>query len=466
MTNSNGTVSQQSLDSLRNGFRGPVLGPDSDGWGEAATIWNGVYAHQPAAIARCLGAADVMAAIRFAREEGLPLAVRSGGHDFAGHSLPDGGLMIDLSLMKAIQVDLAGRRTRAQPGVKWGELDHETQAFGLATTGGTVSTVGVAGYTLGGGTGHLARSRGLAVDNVTGFDVVTADGELRRANEAEYPDLFWALRGGGGNFGVVTSFEYRLHRVGPGVTAGQVVHPIEAAGDALRFYREFMESAPEELACYPFILRAPPVAPFPGEVQGRPVLILVAVHVGDEEEAREAVRPIETFGTPVLGGFQAMPYVAAQSMFDEGMPKGNRRASRAQLFDEISDDAIDTLVHFGAGLEGPFTSAYFEPYGGAIARVPEGATAYPHRDRAFGFHVVADWTDPDDDPRMRDWVSDFHEAMSVHTRGGVYVNLLSHEEGGRVPEAYGPNLERLARIKASYDPHNVFRCNQNIRPER
>ncbi|MEX2473134.1 MAG: BBE domain-containing protein [Gemmatimonadota bacterium] len=225
-----------------------------------------------------------------------------------------------------------------------------------------------------------------------------------------------------------------------------------------------MASAPEELACYPFILRAPPVAPFPAEVQGRPVLILVAVHVGGEEEAREAVRPIETFGTPLLGGFQRMPYVAAQSMFDEGMPEGNRRASRAQLFDEISDDAIDTLAHFGAALEGPFTLAYFEPYGGAIARVPKDATAYPHRDRAFCFHVVADWTDPGDDQRMRAWVSDFHHAMSAHTRGGVYVNLLSHEETSRVPEAYGPNLERLARIKTKYDPHNLFRCNQNIRP--
>jgi FAD/FMN-containing dehydrogenase len=464
MTISHHAASQESLDSLRKRLRGPLLDPDSEGWETAATIWNGIYAHQPVAIARCLGAADVSTTLRFAREAGLPLAVRSGGHDFAGHSLPEGGLMIDLSLMKSIQVDQAGRRARVQPGVLWGELDHETQAFGLATTGGTVSTVGIAGYTLGGGTGHLARSRGLAVDNVMGFDVVTAEGELRRANEAENPDLFWALRGGGGNFGVVTSFEYRLDRLGPGVTAGQVVHPIEAAGDALQFYREFMASAPEELACYPFILRAPPVAPFPPEVQGRPVLILVAVHVGGGAEGREAVRPLESFGKPLFGGFQETPYVVAQSMFDAGMPKGNRRASRGQLFDEISDACIDTLVRFGADLQGPFTSAYFEPYGGAIARVPEDATAYPHRSRAFGFHVVADWANPDDDASMRAWVSDFHQAMAAHTRAGVYVNLLSHEEADRVPEAYGPNFDRLARIKARYDPDNVFRLNQNIRP--
>lgn len=466
MTISHRTASLKSLEDLRKRLRGPLLGPESDGWADATTIWNGVYVRQPAAVARCLGAADVVAATRFAREEGLPLAVRSGGHDFAGHSLPDGGLMVDLSLMRAIRVDPAGRRVRVQPGVRWGDLDLETQAFGLATTGGTVSMVGVAGYTLGGGTGHLARSRGLAVDNVTGFDVVTADGELRRANEAEHPELFWALRGVGGNFGIVTSFEYRLDRLGPGVTAGQVVHPIEAAGDALRFYREFTASAPEELACYPFILRAPPVAPFPDEIQGRPVLALVAVHVGSEEEAREAVRPIEGFGRPLLGGFQEMPYVEAQSMFDEAMPKGNRRASRGQLFDEISDDAIDTLVRFGTDLRGPFTSAYFEPYGGAIARVPEDATAYPHRSRAFGFHVVADWTDPDADSAMRDWATAFHQAMSSHTRGGVYVNLLSHEEADRVPEAYGQNLDRLTRIKARYDPHNMFRCNQNIQPAK
>jgi FAD/FMN-containing dehydrogenase len=457
-------LTDERLTELRGRLRGSLLDAESDGWTRAATIWNGVYSHRPAAIARCVGSADVAAAIRFAREEGIPLAVRSGGHDFAGHSLSDGGLMVDLSPMKAIQVDPAGRRARVQPGVKWSELDHETQALGLATTGGTVSDVGVAGYTLGGGTGHLARSRGLAVDNVTGFDVVTADGELRRANEAEHPDLFWALRGGGGNFGIVTSFEYRLDRVGPDVLAGQVVHPIEAAGDALRFYRDFTASAPEELACYAFILRAPPVEPFPAEVQGRPVLSLVAVHVGNADAAREAVRPLEAFGSPLLGGFERMPYVVAQSMFDEAMPAGHRRASRAQLFDEISDGAIDTFVHFAAGLEGPFTSAYFEPYGGAIARVPSDATAYPHRDRAFGLHIVADWVDAEDDRRMRAWASEFHDAMAAHTRPGVYVNLLSHEEAARVPEAYGPNLERLARVKAKYDPHNMFRCNQNISP--
>jgi FAD/FMN-containing dehydrogenase len=454
------------LDGLRDQIRGPLLLPGSDGWDVASTIWNSIYERQPAAIVRCRGSADVASAIRFAREREIPLAVRSGGHDFAGHSLPDGGLMIDLSLMTGIQVDPAGRRARVQPGVRWGELDHETQAFGLATTGGTVSTVGVAGYTLGGGTGHLARSRGLAVDNVTGFDVVTADGELRRANEAEHPDLFWALRGGGGNFGIVTSFEYRLDRVGPQVTAGQVVHPIEASPDVLRFYREFIAEAPEELVCYAFVLRAPPSDPFPAEVHLRPVLILVAVHVGGEEAAREALRPLEVFGKPLFGGFQTMPYVAAQSMFDAGMPKGHRRASRAQLFDEITDEAIDTLFRFGADLQGPFTSAYFEPYGGAVARVPGNATAYPHRDRAFGFHVVADWIDPAEDDRMRGWVSGFHAAMAAHTREGVYVNLLSHEEMSRVPEAYGGNFERLVRIKGRYDPDNVFRSNQNIEPQR
>lgn len=458
------SLSEADLKELRSRLRGPVLEPGSDGWDEARRIWNAAYERAPDAIARCRGAADVMAAVRFVGENRVPFAVRSGGHDFAGHSLPDRGVMIDLSLMKGIRVDPAGGRARAEPGVVWAELDHEAQAFGLATTGGTVSTVGVAGYTLGGGTGYLARSRGLAVDNLTGADVITADGELRRANDAENTDLFWALRGGGGNFGIVTSFEYRLHRVGPEVMAGQVIHPFEAARDALAFYRELTAEAPEELSCYPFLLKAPPIDAIPEEHHGRPVLILVVAHVGPLEEAREAVAPIEAFGQPLLNALQPMPYTAAQTMFDAAMPKGNRRCSRAQYFGEISDGAIDTLLHYGADLQGPFTAAYFEPLGGAINRVAPDATAFPHRSPAYSFHLVSDWTDPAEDGGIREWTGEFHRAMARHAEGGVYVNLLSDDEGDRIREAYGPNYERLARIKAKYDPGNLFRRNQNIEP--
>ncbi len=464
MTHAGFALSPTALDPLRNQMRGPLLEPGAPSWDRTRTIWNAAYEREPVAIARCLGAADVRAAVRFVAEGGHRFAVRSGGHDFAGNSLPDGGLMIDLSLMKGIRVDPLGRRARVEPGVVWGEFDHEAQAFGLATTGGTVSSVGVAGYSLGGGTGHLARSRGLSVDNVMSLDVVTAEGDLVRANEAEHPELFWALRGGGGNFGIVTSLEYRMHRVGPDILAGQVVHPFEGAREGLAFYQELMAGAPDELACYPFLMKAPPVEPFPEAHHGRTILIFVVAWVGDLDRGREVVEPILDFGTPLFGGVDPMPYAAAQTMFDAGMPKGTRRHSKAQFFGEIDAATIDTLLGWSEALEGEATAAYFEPQGGAINRVDPQATAYPHRDKAYSFHLVADWTDPTRDEAMREWAREFHNAMARHAMGGVYMNLMSHDEADRISDAYGANLARLARIKAKWDPGNLFCRNHNIEP--
>ncbi|CAN5726569.1 FAD-binding oxidoreductase [soil metagenome] len=452
------------LADLQAHVRGPLVRPADPEYNAARSGWNARFDRHPGAILRCRGTADVMAAVNFAREHRLPLAVRGGGHDFAGHSVLDGGLMIDLSPMKGIHVDPTGRTARVQPGVTWGELDHEAQAFGLATTGGTVSTVGVAGYTLGGGTGYLARRHGLAVDNLMGADLVTADGNLIRADETTNADLFWALRGGGGNFGVVTSFEYRLHPVGPEIMAGQIVHPLDAAKDALALYRSFMAEAPDEVTAYPFFLRLPPIEAIPPQLHGKPGLILVMAHTGSVAEGGNALQPLTDFGDPILSAVQPMPYAAAQQMFDAGMPKGNRRYSRAQYFREIPDGAIDTLVEWAGRLQGPFTTAYFEPMGGAINRIESGATAFPHRSTSYSFHLVADWTDPAHDEEIMEWADGFHAAMAEHTAGGVYVNLLSENEGERIREAYGENYRKLARIKAAWDPHNLFRRNQNIEP--
>jgi FAD/FMN-containing dehydrogenase len=444
--------------------RGPVLIPDTSGFDEARRCWNARFDRSPGAILRCRGNADVMEAVRFVREHGLFLAVRGGGHDFAGHSTTDGGLLVDLSLMQGIRIDPAARRAWLQPGVLVGAFDHESQAFGLASTGGTVSGVGVAGYTLGGGTGYLARRHGLAVDTFTGADVVTASGELVRADPSNHPDLFWALRGGGGNFGIVTSFERTLHPVGPEIMAGQVIFPFDQAREGLHFYREFMAGASDDLTVYPFFLRLPPLDVIPSGHHGEPGFLLVAAHVGSLEAAREEMAPLLEFGDPFFRAVDVMSYLGAQQMFDAGMPAGQRRYSKAQYFDELSDGAIDTLLEWTGAMEGPFSAAYFEPMGGAINRVPAHATAFPHRDHAYSFHLVADWTDPAEDDPMREWAGAFHDAMAEHAAGGVYVNLLSEDEGHRHPEAWMANHGRLGEIKARYDPDNLFRGNQNIEP--
>lgn len=455
--------STRALDALDAATLGVLLTPGSLGFDKVRNGWNARFDRAPDAILRCRGTADVIEAVRFARTHEVPLAVRGGGHDFAGHSTVEGGLLVDLSPMQGVRVDPASRRAWVEPGVLTGTFDHEAQAFGLASTGGTVSEVGVAGYTLGGGTGYLARRHGLAVDNFTGADVVLASGELVRADRSNHPELIWALRGGGGNFGIVTSFERTLHPVGPEVMAGQVIHPFDAAREGLQFYREFMASASDDLTLYPFFLKLPPIEPIPSEQHGRPGFLLVAAHIGSLEAAREELAPVLEFGNPMLSAVDVLPYLAAQRMFDAGMPPGRRRYSKAQYFDEISDSAIDTLLQWTGSLQGPFSSAYFEPMGGAINRVPSHETAFPHRGHAFSFHLVADWTDPTEDEQMCAWARDFHDAMEAHAAGGVYMNLMSEDETARHPEAWQANHEKLRQVKARYDPDNLFRGNQNLR---
>ncbi len=444
--------------------RGTLLTPGSRGFEAARKGWNSRFDRSPDGILRCLGTADVVEAVRFARAQEMPLAVRGGGHDFAGHSAPDRGLLVDLSPMNGVRVEPGSKRAWVEPGVLTGTFDHEAQLFGLASTGGTVSEVGVAGYTLGGGTGYLARRHGLAVDNFTGADVVLASGEVVRADASNHPELFWALRGGGGNFGIVTSFERTLHPVGPEIMAGQVIHSFEAARQGLQFYREFMASASDDLTLYPFLLPLPPVDPIPVKHHGKPGFLLVAAHVGSLDAAREELAPVLDFGDPLVSAIDMMPYLDAQRMFDAGMPAGRRRYSQAQYVDELSDGAIDTLLEWTEALQGPFSAAYFEPMGGAINRVPPEETAFPHRGHAYSFHLVADWTDPAEDERMRAWAREFHHAMAGHGAGGVYMNLMSEDETARHPEAWRTNLRKLRQVKARYDPDNLFRGNQNIEP--
>lgn len=458
------TVDDTTLQQLRDSMRGPVLAPGDDGYDAARTVWNARLASRPAAVAQCTGPADVMAVVDVARDHDLPLSVKGGGHSYAGQSAAEGALMVDLSSMTGIRVDPDVKTAWVQAGATWGDFDHEAQALGLATTGVTVSTVGVAGSTLGGGTGYLARKHGLCLDNLIAADVVTADGDLVHASESENPDLFWGLRGGGSNFGVVTSFKFQLHEVGSEVLAGQIVHPMADAAEGLRFYRDFMADAPDVLQGYAFFIHVPPIPAFPEHYHGKTALDFVVAYAGDRSTGEEVLQPLRAFGDPILDGVRPQPYTALQQTFDEGVPKGQRWYSRAHYLDALPDEALDTVVEHVDPLPGPFSMVYFEPMGGAIGRVDPTATAFPHREAAYGFHILTGWADADQDDEIMDWTRDFHAAMAPYANGGVYVNLLGSDEEERVPSAYGLNYERLARLKRTYDPDNLFRKNHNVEP--
>ena len=457
-------IEQGTIAALRAQLQGGVLLPGDDHYDGARAVWNGRLARRPALVVRCASAHDIAAAVRFGAAQGLSIAVKGGGHDYAGHSSCDGGLLIDLSLMRSVDVDPQAMQVRVGPGATWAEVDAATQALGLATPGGTVSGVGVGGFTLGGGVGHLSRRFGLACDNLLAAEVVTADGRIVQASAQEHPDLYWALRGGGGNFGVVTAFELRLHPVGPQVLAGQLIYRWQDAADVLRHYRDFMATAPDALQCWAFMLRLPPLDVFAEALHGQPVLDLLVVHSGELDDAAEALRPLRAFGTPLLDAVAPQDYTALQQAFDAGMPAGQRWYSRAHYLSALDDQAIDTLLAHAVQLPGAFSTVYLGAEGGAIGRVEPDATAFPHRDAAFSLHVFPGWSDPADDARVMGWAREVHAAMAPHASGGVYVNMLAEDEAARVPAAYGANLARLARIKRQWDPNNLFRGNRNIQP--
>jgi len=455
-----------AIERLAGSLEGELIAPRYAAYDEARRIWNGAIDRRPACIARCTGVADVVAAVRFAREHDLLVAVRSGGHGVAGHAVCDGGLVVDLSPMKGIRVDPAARSARAQAGVLWGELDRETQLFGLATVGGIVTHTGIAGLTLGGGIGWLMRKHGATVDNLLSADVVTAQGEIVTASENENPDLFWAIRGGGGNFGIVTSLEYRLHRVGPTVLAGPVFHPLEDAPAVLRFYREFVAAAPDELTTI-FDLSVPPPFPsLPEEVHGKPVVMVGACYAGPPDEGAEVVRPLKQFGRPIADLLEPKPYTALQAMFDPLVPHGWHRYWKSVELPPLTDDAIDTLVEHSLALTSPKSYCIVFQLGGALARVGQDETAFSQRDATHNVNINAVWTE--DDPhtdRHIAWARAFFDAMQPHAGRRVYLNFLGDEGEDRVRQAYGTEqYERLVEIKRKYDPTNLFRLNQNIEP--
>ena len=458
------TIEDTTLDAFDDQLHGDVLRRGMEGYDEARSVWNAMIDKYPAAIARCTGAADVIAAVKFARDLDLQLAVHGGGHNVAGKAVCDDGLMIDLSPMNHVRVDPDAKVARAGGGATWGDFDHETQSFGLATTGGIVSTTGVAGVTLGGGLGWLARKYGLTHDNLRSMDVVTAEGELVTASEAENSELFWGMRGGLGNFGIATSLEFDLHEVGPEVLAGRIIHPYEAAPEFLRLYRDFMRGAPDELQAYAAFVQGNPAMGMPEQLHGKTLVGVVVLYSGDVDEGREVIQPLRDFGEPIADMVGPTPYVEHQQSSDELYQERHRNYWKSHFFDELTDEAIDTIVEHADPLPTPFTTVFFEWMGGAIARADSDATAFPHRDATVSFTVAPKWTDPSDDEGMIEWAREFFEATASYTSDDVYVNYLSEDEQNRAKAAYGDHYERLRALKNEWDPKNLFSVNQNITP--
>jgi FAD/FMN-containing dehydrogenase len=448
-------VSESAVERLRAAVRGVILRPGDEGYDTTRRVWNAMIDRHPALIARCAGAADAIASVRFAREQGLLISVRGGGHNVSGSAVCDGGLMIDLSPMKGIRVDPNEMTARAEPGVLWGEFDPAAQAFGLATVGGVVASTGIAGLTLGGGQGFLTGKYGLSCDNLLAADVVTADGDLLRASATENADLFWGLRGGGGNFGLVTGFEYRLHPVDR-VLGGMVIHPMQRAKEVLRFYREFFASQPDELTTYAALLTGP---------DGTPIVALVACYAGDFERGERTLAPLRRFGPPLADTIEPLPYATFQGLLGGGFPYGRQNYWKSSLAREITDGAIETIVEYAARVPSPHTAVVLADTHGAYTRVPPGDTAYSHRDAPHDFVILSSWEDPADSERNLRWTREFFRAMQPHVPRAVYVNDLGADEGAeRVREAYGANYARLVALKRTYDPTNFFRMNQNISP--
>jgi FAD/FMN-containing dehydrogenase len=443
-------------------FRGRLVGPDDDGYEELRHVWNGTVDRRPACIVQCSGVADVVAAVGFARERELPVAVRGGGHSIPGHSTCDDGIVIDLSPMQGVWVDPERKTARAQGGVTWGLFDREAGAHGLGVTGGQITHTGIAGLTLGGGIGWLMRKHGLTCDNLVSADVVTADGQLLRAGEDENPDLFWALRGGGGNFGVVTSFEYRLHPVGI-IFGGLVAYPDERSVEILQLYRDVTASAPDELTLYAVFTTLPPLPFIPAELHGRSVLAIGACYAGPIEDGERVLQPIRDAG-PLVDLLHPMPYTVLQGMLDPAAPPGDNYYVRGEYVADLSDETIEHLAEFGSARPGPITELHVGSMGGAISRVPEADTAFGHRDAGHTLIVIAHWQDPAQADEHVAWGRALTDAIRPASMG-AYVNFLDDEGEERIRFAYGEeHFDRLAEVKGRYDPANLFRLNQNVAP--
>jgi FAD/FMN-containing dehydrogenase len=444
------------LDQLGQRLKGRLVGPEDADYDEARTVWNGMIDKRPAVIAECADASDVAVAVNFARENNLVVAVRGGGHNVAGHATCDDGIVIDLTPMKNVTVDIGRRTAVAEGGVTWGDYDKETQRHGLASPGGAISTTGIAGLTLGGGFGWLSRSYGLACDNLISAEIVTANGEVLTASAEENPDLFWAIRGGGGNFGVVTRFEYRLQEVGE-LYAGLILYPRDRAGEFMRVYSEWTAKAPDEVASMAAFLHSP---------DGDPVVGAIVVYHGPKDEGERVIAPVRSLGEPALDDITPKPYTSVQQVLDDGFPRGLRNYWKSTYLAELGEQCLDILVDHANRAPTTWCVVGLEHMmGGAVARVGEDDTAFANRDAIYSLLILGRTDDPAGDGAVREWVRGLWKAVEPYSTGGVYVNYMGQDEAERIGEAYGTDhYARLAKIKNQYDPANLFRLNQNIAP--
>jgi FAD/FMN-containing dehydrogenase len=465
-TRNGGEVSLEdsALKELDEAVSGDVITPSHADYDDVRTIWNAMIDRRPGLLIRCINAQDVVYSVKFAAENNLLVAVRGAGHNIAGSAMCEGGLVIDLSQMKSVQVDPEAQTAKVEPGVTLGDLDAATQIHGLAIPVGINSTTGIAGLTLGGGFGWLSRKHGLTIDNLLSADVVTADGKLVTASENQHQDLFWGIRGGGGNLGVVTSFEFQLHPVGPDVFSGLIVFPQEEAPSLLRQYREFTAHSPDELTSWVVLRKAPPLPFLPQDVHGTDIMAIAVLYCGDLMQGEKAVEPIRGFGNAHGDALMPHKFTDFQAAFDPLLTPGARNYWKSHNFAELSDEALNMITRYAGALPSDQSEIFIAQMGGATNRVAQDATAYQHRDAQFVMNVHTRWDDPGDDTRCIAWAREFFEATAPHASGGVYVNFMTEDETDRVRAAYGVNYDRMVTLKKRYDPSNLFSLNQNIRP--
>ena len=458
------SLNEEAVATLETNLRGRIVRPSDSDYDDVRAIWNAMIDRKPGLIVQCAGAADVVRCVNFAREHDLLVAVRGAGHNIAGKAVADGAMLIDLSTMRSVHVDPVKRTARAEPGVTLGDLDNETQGFGLAVPVGINSTTGVGGLTLGGGFGWLTRKHGLTVDNLISADVVTAEGKLLRASAEENAGLFWGIRGGGGNFGIVTSFEFRAHPVGPEILSGLIVHPASDASGVLRHYRQFVATAPDDLACWVVLRKAPPLPFLSEEVHGTDVVVIALMYAGDMKEGEKLLKPLRSYGKPHADVVSPHQFVDWQRAFDPLLTPGARNYWKSHNFPQLTDENLDTVLKFAADLPSGQSEIFIAHLGGAANRIASDAMAYGHRDAEFVMNVHTRWDTAKEDKHCVSWARKFFDATLPFATGGVYVNFMSEDETDRTGSAYGDNFKRMTELKKKYDPTNMFRLNQNIQP--
>lgn len=458
------TQLNDTIDKLKQNLEGDVILPEDPRYDETRKIWNAMIDRNPAVIVQCTGANDVSHSIWYARQNGLEISIRGAGHNIAGNAVCDNGVMIDLSKMKAVRVDAEKKRAYVQPGATLGDFDKAVQAHGLATPVGINSTTGIAGLTLGGGFGWLTRKYGMTIDNLVSADIVTAEGELIHTSEHENSDLFWAIRGGGGNFGVVTQFEFALYPVGPEILGGLLVFPMEQAAQVIKNYREFVKSSPEELNIWIILRKAPPLPFLPEEVHGKEVVVLAIFYAGDIAEGEKLISSLRGFGDAYGEHIGVQPYVEWQQAFDPLLTPGARNYWKSHNFTEISDGMVDTIIKYAGKLPTSQCEIFVGHLEGAFNRIEANSTAYGYRDTKFVLNLHGRWDEASEDEAGISWARELFKALTPYASAGVYVNFMTEEENDRVPSAYGPNYERLLQVKRKYDPENIFHLNQNIKP--